>query len=64
MNTKRIVYTDLLEIEFYYEGIVLGFVLNRRDESFHLLLPFFTIEVKYWRLKRRKKNQPKNFNEL
>lgn len=64
MNTKRIVNTNLVEIELYYEGIVLGFVWNRREESVHILLPFITIEVKYWRLKRRKKNQSKNFNEL
>jgi hypothetical protein len=55
MNTKNLLRTKLLDLEFYYEGICLGLFIDRLDQRMVLILPFIILEIKYWNFNRKKK---------
>jgi hypothetical protein len=55
MNTKNLLRTKLLDLEFYYEGICLGLFLDRFDQRVVFVLPFIILEIKYWNFNRKKK---------
>jgi hypothetical protein len=54
MNTKNLLRTKLLDVEFYYEGICLGLFVDRLDQRMVLILPFIILEIKYWHFNRKK----------
>lgn len=54
MNTKHLLRTKFLDIEFYYEGICMGLFLDTLDQKMVLIVPFLILEIKYWNFKRRK----------
>jgi hypothetical protein len=54
MNTKHLLRTKFLDIEFYYEGICMGLFLDKLDQRIVFIIPFLILEIKYWNFKRRK----------
>ena len=55
MNTKQLLRTKWLDVEFYYEGICIGLFVDRLDQKMVLILPFIILEIKYWNFNRKKK---------
>jgi hypothetical protein len=55
MNTKHLLKTKWLDVEFYYEGICLGIFLDRLDQRVVFVIPFIILEIKYWNFNRKKK---------
>lgn len=55
MNTKLLVRTKWLDIEWYYQGICVGLFLDRLDQRMVLIVPFLIFEIKYWNFNRKKK---------
>ena len=56
MNTKHLLRTKFLDVEFYYEGICIGLFLDKLDQRMVLILPFIILEIKYWNFNRKKKS--------
>jgi hypothetical protein len=55
MNTKQLLRTKWLDVEFYYEGICAGLFVDRLDRKMVLILPFIILEIKYWNFNGKKK---------
>lgn len=63
MNTKQLLRTKWLDVEFYYEGICVGLFVDRLDQRMVLIFPFIILEIKYWNFKPKRKGLPKK-NQL
>jgi hypothetical protein len=56
MNTKLLVKTKLMDVEFYYQGICLGMFIDRLDQRMVFIIPFLIFEIKYWNFNRKRKS--------
>jgi hypothetical protein len=55
--TKQIYRNNYFHLDFYWQGIMLGFVID--SEVLTIIIPFFALEINLYMFKRRKS---KNLN--